>query len=52
LSTTFTWWINEKIDDEKRETFLKSGSGKRYIKKQLKAYFDKNSFPKYSTLSN
>jgi len=49
LSTTFTWWISEKIDAEKRETFLKSGSGKRYIRKQLKKYFDKNSFLKVIT---
>jgi putative endonuclease len=32
----------EKSDAEKREIFLKSGSGKRYLKKQLKDYFEKN----------
>ena len=44
MSTTFTWQINEKIDAEKRETLVKSGSGKKYIKKQLKTYLDKNPF--------
>ena len=32
----------EKSDAENREIFLKSGSGKRYLKKQLKIYFDKH----------
>ncbi|MBI5198421.1 MAG: GIY-YIG nuclease family protein [Nitrospirae bacterium] len=32
----------EKADAENREIFLKSGSGKRYIKKQLCIYFEKN----------
>jgi putative endonuclease len=32
----------EKDDAENRERFLKSGSGKRYIKKQLRIYFEKN----------
>ena len=32
----------EKTDAENREIFLKSGSGKRYLKKQLKIYFEKN----------
>lgn len=30
-----------KADAKSRETFLKSGSGKRYIKKQLQTYFEK-----------
>ncbi|MBI4654512.1 MAG: GIY-YIG nuclease family protein [Nitrospirae bacterium] len=32
----------EKTDAENREIFLKSGSGKRYLKKQMKVYFEKN----------
>lgn len=32
----------EKKDAENREIFLKSGSGKRYLKKQLRVYFKKN----------
>jgi putative endonuclease len=32
----------EKDDAENRERFLKSGSGKGYIKKQLRIYFEKN----------
>ncbi len=32
----------EKSDAQNREIFLKSGSGKNYIKKQLKVYFKKN----------
>jgi putative endonuclease len=35
----------EKTDAENREIFLKSGSGKRYLKKQLKIFFEKNSLP-------
>lgn len=34
----------EKEDAQGREKFLKSGSGKRFIKKQLKHYFIRN-FP-------
>lgn len=32
----------EKQDAENREIFLKSGSGKTYLKKQLKIFFEKN----------
>ncbi len=32
----------EKADAQNREIFLKSGSGKRYLKTQLKVYFKKN----------
>ncbi|MDH5767762.1 MAG: GIY-YIG nuclease family protein [Nitrospirota bacterium] len=32
----------EKEDAQNREVFLKSGSGKRYLKKQLRIYFEKN----------
>ena len=33
----------EKTDAQNREVFLKSGSGKNFLKKQLKIYFEKNS---------
>ncbi len=33
----------EKEDAKGREEFLKSGSGKRFLKKQLRHYFAKNS---------
>jgi putative endonuclease len=32
----------EKTDAKNREIFLKSGSGKTYLKKQLKIFFKKN----------
>lgn len=32
----------EKADAQNREVFLKSGSGKRYIKKQLRVYLMNN----------
>lgn len=32
----------DKNDAMNREIFLKSGSGKRYLKKQLRVYFEKN----------
>ncbi|OGY53711.1 MAG: excinuclease ABC subunit C [Candidatus Buchananbacteria bacterium RIFCSPLOWO2_01_FULL_46_12] len=37
----FEGYLN-KIDAAKREIFLKSGSGKRYIKKQLAHYLNLN----------
>ena len=30
----------ERIDAEGRERFLKSGAGRRYLKKQLRSFFD------------
>ena len=35
----------EEMDARGRETFLKSGSGKRYLKKQLKFWFENNAQP-------
>lgn len=32
----------EEMDARGREAFLKSGSGKKYLKKQLKVWLDKN----------
>ena len=32
----------EKEDAQSREVFFKNGSGKRYLKKQLRIYFEKN----------
>lgn len=34
----------DKNDAMNREIFLKSGSGKRYLKKQLRIYFEKNTY--------
>ena len=41
----------KKLDARGREAFLKSGSGKKYLKKQLKFWLEKNAQPEMDLIA-